>query len=379
MFYPAATDLKRTYFVSSRAEIFAFFIFISILVGILSSCISAVVANDKGDGLPGWYIDVNNVYPRQDYLAARGKGSTEREAKRDAAGELATLFLSKVDYKSTANFRYSESADSNHSSRKVAQTVRVHSNQDIAGIEYSEPFRPKGKGQVFVVAYLEREKIGKLYSERITQRRDKIEELRRRGRNLSPEDSNIKNLLSGFIFYDYSVEQALRNEPLLEQLQIINKSMHNRIFRTIDYNSVRLAEERDKFARGLSFSVNYGGDEELNFLGESIAEEFTKLGFPRRENSNTALTVVLDLKLSDIPSNNRYTNLGWEILIRFTHAQSLEENGAQTALLNFSKAGRESGLSRARALLTLKRLLDKQLKDEFMSQVYTYFAKLAGI
>ncbi len=364
-------NTKRFFFTS------LFILFGSLLL--FSGCLAT--SNNSRTNLangivPAWYLDTNKVYPDRDYLAVRGRGSTEREAKRDAAGELATLFTAQINYDSTTNFRYSESENPNNSYRSVEQTVNIHSAQKIYGIEYSEPFRAEGR--VYIVAYLERQKVGTLYSERIADRRNKITELHSRAQKFNPLDNNTEKLLSAFILYDYSVDLALRNQLLLEQLQIINKSMHERISSSITYSSVKLSEERSEFARGLSFTVNYDGAAELRFLGENIAEQFTKLGFTRKQGNN-ALVVKVSLQLSDIKTNNRYINLAWDLQLSFTQMQNVDGSGFKTSLLDFSKSGRESGISRLRTVTTLKRLLNKDIQTEFMNRVYMYFAKFAGV
>ncbi len=346
-------------------------------LALLLSCVSASSDSSASNGAPSWYTDKDKSYPNRDYLAVSGKGSTEREAKRDAAGELATQFSAKIDYDSTASLHYAESGDNASTARGIDQTVRVRSDQEIAGIEYSQAFR--AGSQVYIVAYLEREKVGKLYSERIAERRDKIAELRRRAAALNPADKNTEDLLAGFILYDYSVDQALRNQILLEQLQIINKAMHDRVDATIDYDSVQLAAERAKFASRLSFDVNYNEKNELAFLGENIASKLTQLGFPRKKNGDSALLVDFELQLADVQTNNRYQNIAWDLQIRFTRMQNVDGSGAQTSLLEFSKSGRESGITRSRALTTLKRLLSEEIENQFMSQLYEHFAKFAGL
>ena len=162
----AENNTKRFFFTS------LFILFGSLLL--FSGCLATSNnsrTNLANDIVPAWYLDTNKVYPDRDYLAVRGRGSTEREAKRDAAGELATLFTAQINYDSTANFRYSELENPNNSYRSVEQTVNIHSAQKIYGIEYSEPFRAEGR--VYIVAYLERQKVGTLYSERIDDRRNK--------------------------------------------------------------------------------------------------------------------------------------------------------------------------------------------------------------
>ncbi|WGK69004.1 LPP20 family lipoprotein [Candidatus Haliotispira prima] len=346
------------------------------LLGCLSGGASAP-GTPSGGGAPAWYTDVNQTYPNQAYLAVRGRGRNERQAKRDAAGELAALFTAKIKFDSTATFRYSESGENSRTSRSVDQSVRIRSDQEISGMEYSEPFR--GGGSVYIVAYLDRKKAGKLYSERIEDRRDEIAELRRRAQKLSAGDSSTKNLLEGFILYDYSVDQALRNRMLLEQLQIINKSMHERIVGKIDYNSVQLAEERNKFAGRLSFAVNYSGDEDLTFLGENIADQMTKLGFSRSRDEATALVLDIELVLTDVETNNRYKNLAWDLQLSFTQNENADGSGPQKTLLEFSRSGRESGVSISRTVTTLKRLLNERIEKEFLSEVFAYFSKFTGI
>ena len=353
---------------------------LSLLLGIflaLLSCLSANGGSGSDRGAPVWYLDTDKVYPSQDYLAVRGKGSTEREAKRDAAGELATLFSAKVNFDAIGSFRYSELDSGSSKAKEFSQTTRVRSDLEISGLEYSKPFR--AGQQVYIVAYLDRKKVGKLYSERIAERRSQIAELRRRARKFNPADNDTKNLLSGFILYDYSLDQALRNQTLLEQLQIINKPMHEGVAHTIDYNSVELAKERSKFASRLSFAMNYNGDEELTFLGENMAQQFTKLGFVRRQSSGNALVVEVGLKLYEIETDNRYVHLNWDLGVKFTFMKNADGSGSQTSLLEFSKSGRESGISRSRAVTTLKRLLDEQIQNRFMSRVYAHFARFAGL
>ena len=349
-------------------------------VWLLAGCLSShSAATNAGNAAPTWYTEMNRVYPNEKYLAVQGMGTTEREARRSAAGELAILFRTKIRLDSQASFHYSEN-DDNAPSRSIDQNVRLSSDQEISGLAYSEPFR--SSRQTYIVAYLDREKVGKLYTERIVESRNQIEQLRLHAQKLSSASQRTQDLLTGFVLYDYSLDLARRNQMLLEQLQIINKPLHERTARQINYNSVQLAAKRSEFASRLSFSLAYEGPEELTFLGESIAEQISRLGFVRRKSSQafgSALTIEIGLGLNTIQTNNRYENLAWELNIRFLQQQNADGSGSQAGLIEFAKSGRESGISHSRAITTLKRLLDKQIQQEFTKEVFAYFAKLAGI
>ena len=353
------------------------FFFLALFPALFWGCVSG--PGTASNGAPAWYIDMGRVYPNEKYLAVQGAGTTEREARRSAAGELATLFRAQIRINSQVSFRYSESAGTAaQPSRSIDQNVRLSSNQEISGLEYSAPFRSRGK--TYIVAYLDREKVGKIYAERIAARRNQIGQLRLRAQRLNPAAQNTADLLTGFVLYDYSLDLALRNQMLLEQLQITNQPMHERAVRQIDYDSVQLAAQRSEFASRLSFTLIYSGSEEMTFLGESVAQPISRLGFVRRPpNSSGALAIEIGLELRPIQTNNRYENLAWDLNIRFLQRQNADGSGPQSGLIEFAKSGRESGISRSRAITTLKRLLDEQIQQEFSKQVFAYFAKLAGI
>lgn len=328
----------------------------------LISCASSQTSAEQGTSVPAWYLNPEAEYPNSAYLTGTGRGRSLAEAKRFAAGELSQLFSAKINFDSQAEFRYSESGAGDGTDRNISQSVNVSSDEEITGLEYSEPYTD-GNGRVNVLAYLDRAKVGKIYSHRIEERSQHIADLAKRGESSSDD-------LTGFILFDYASELARRNQMQLQQLQIISPKMHNAVASSVRYNAVSLADQREAYAGRLGLAVDFSGDSQLSALGGALSQEFSKLGFPIL-TENSKLELKLELSTNEIKVDNPYVNLAWDVQVSLSYQGKI--------ISRFSKSGRESGPSRSRALTTLKRNLDKNLRREFMTQVYEYFASVAGV
>ncbi len=111
---------------------------------------------------PRWMTEgVTVVYPRDQFLAQRGTGSSAEEARNRALQTLAQYINMTVE--ANLSTRMADIAiddgkkQTGKSVTEVVNEITTTSNLDMSGVEYTEPYYSKASKEYYVVAYLDKE------------------------------------------------------------------------------------------------------------------------------------------------------------------------------------------------------------------------------
>lgn len=119
--------------------------------------LAAFSLSAKPAKMPEWVQNYRKIYPDSEYLCQRGSGKTAAEAQTDAAAALARYFKMNVAANLSTAMTSISGAGGISEETKVIDDVRVMSQVDFFGLEYTEPYYFKKEKKWYCVAFINRE------------------------------------------------------------------------------------------------------------------------------------------------------------------------------------------------------------------------------
>ena len=106
---------------------------------------------------PEWFKNWRTLYPETDYIAQRGRGDTEEQAKTDALAQIARYFQTNVNANLTTSLQSVTSGDSVSETTSIQDEVSVMSNVELFGLEYTDSYYFKKEKKWYSLAFIKRE------------------------------------------------------------------------------------------------------------------------------------------------------------------------------------------------------------------------------
>ena len=322
---------------------------------LFSGCSTSGTPVSKGGKTPLWVTDKNAVYPPEKYLAEVGEGDSLKEAKSDAAGNIAAIFRTRIQVDNTIQTRYSEITGDNNAvlsisgSTDIDQSITQTSDESLINLKYGESWTDS-YGRTYVIAYIDRMESGNIYRKRITDNDSRVTAYLKKS-------GSTDNLMARFAFIDAANVISSANKILLEQLEIINLPMARSVL--LSYDPDNIALEKKKAAENIQIKVEVSGDEEGK-ISAVLSDWLVSRGFKADDNGNFFLSGVVNSYPVEL--NNDYENIGWDINVSL-----MDSNGFQIFYL--TGKGRSSGVSKsaaeARTFSDIEKLLKKELNRKF--------------
>lgn len=104
--------------------------------------------------VPDWIVNLEKVFPSEQYIRVIGEGDTEDIAKRNSLTELGAYFSQTVETVTKAHLEMYNGAHGNTSNRSIQKDVRVSSNVNLFAVHYTQSFKPKKSKTYVVCAYI---------------------------------------------------------------------------------------------------------------------------------------------------------------------------------------------------------------------------------
>ena len=118
--------------------------------------------------VPKWFINLEDEFPSNDYIRAKGEGSSVMDAKKDAIAELSSFFAQKVTAK-TYGKDFKSQKDSAYSSiSSINQDITVSSNSELFAVCYTDIYYNKKENKYFVCAYINKTEAFNIISQKIS-------------------------------------------------------------------------------------------------------------------------------------------------------------------------------------------------------------------
>jgi hypothetical protein len=308
---------------------------------------------------PAWYGDLDRAYPDSQYMAAVGSGDKLRDAQADASAALARRFKVEIKVDAKAMQRYSDlvSKDQSYSAteRSAMQTVTSTAAEQFINLSYSDPWTDP-KGQVNVVAFLDREKTAALYKGIISKDAALVRSLKERAAKAGS--------LAAFALLDSAMAVSANSDRMLAQLQLIKAAAAAELSPLVD--SPGLARLRDEAAARLGFRLNLAGDADGK-VGAMVKKALAGFNLSFREDGqlNVEGTVTVEPE-----ANTKYKTLRWSLNLSL-----VDETG--TAIATMLKESRENGISDSAVRGFVVREMEKRIQIDFVATVNQYMARVA--
>ena len=327
------------------------------------SCVSQTgaisTARAVNDPAPQWMNDLDSVYPDSQYIAAVGTGDTRRDAESDASGSVARRFNVDIKADTQAQKRYHEVVSNeksyNESDVSIVDKVSSSANEQLKDLKFSDPY-VDAKGQVNIVAYLDRNSVANLYRTVITKDKSVIDSLRIRADSAS-------SALVGFAILDSAVVISMNSDRLISQLQIISPATAKVLASQVDTQS--LIAKRDAFAQKLGYTISIDGDTDGKVAG-IIRKALGTLKIPYNAKGN--LQVQGTVSMESVEVNPQFKSVRWTLTVGL-----MDETGASIA--NFFKESRENAISDPEARAFAIKSIEKGINKDFLESLNSYLAK----
>ncbi len=320
------------------------------------SCVSSPSAvGSGGESKPEWVDNKHSIYSEAEYMVEVGQGASLKDAKRNGAASLATIFKTSIKVETNIKTRYKElsSGDSTEVSEETTfdQDISQLADQELVNVNYGESWT-NNLGQVFVLAYIDRQATGNIYRDRIGKNSSTVMDFLNR---TSVQSSKIRE----YAFYDAAYVVAQNNQLLLDQLEILNMVFRKTLSIPYDLNEIR--NSRSEAAVNMGFNIQVEGDVDQKVVSV-IKDELTAFGFSI--DPAGTLSVSGDVKLEKVELDNDYKNVRYYLNLNIQNEEgipvvTIEENNRISAV---SESDAEN-----RAYLDMEKIIKKELIGELVS------------
>lgn len=309
-----------------------------------------------GAQVPDWLDNADKRFPRDKYVNAIGRGSTEEAAKQDALSQIGQYFGVEINTASlgTQNFRSLREGDreSSRFDQDIQKKVTVKSSQKLFAVEYSQPFalRPS---EIVVAAGLDRKAATAAWSALYRDTGSRISQLMELARN--PRRS-LSLRLSAWKGAEALVIQGRDQE---EKLRLLEPSTPPP---SLAYDREALLDLREELTAGTRMVLEVQGAESGR-LESLLSSLITKAGFQTGPGGGFQLKTNLVLTTSR--SGYGLSAAQWRL------EAGLQEGTAQIhAVVLQGKTGGSSPEAAAdKALTEALRQLETQFVPELISRM----------
>jgi hypothetical protein len=307
---------------------------------------------------PEWaasFNGVQNVYPRNAYLAQKGEGGTRREAETAGIVELSRYFTNEIR---TSESRRRQSTDQNGASsvslRRDTETL-VKSETNLIAVRFSQAYH-KNKNEWEVVAYIDRGEAWAIY-------RPRIERAAGAFRALYGAAENEKESLKKYFAYKTAAAYAEGDEfdTITLFAQTLNpektESSYGDVYTAIEKLPQKLNAARQSATIYINCPVDLDG-----MIAAAFSKNLSAEGFPVTTNRSAAEAVCdvsVDEGLQKMDTGNFYFPAARAVL-----------SGKTGALWTFNVKTERQGavtpdVAKRRAYTALVQEIQKMFSTEF--------------
>jgi len=328
----------------------------------ISSIPELPVQVTQGGIQPSWVDAPFSAYNRNRYIAAVGHGSSRAEAERQALLELLGIFGQSIRGDSIFHNIYSEAV-----SKGIVTVTQNTFMQDVIitstsldiliGAQIGNIW-DSGRGMVYALAYMDREKTISIYTDLILLNNLSIEQL-------TAMNAAQKNTFDGYARFKLAETIANINAKYATVVSVSGGSTASLNIKSA--NSLNL--DAEEILRNITVVVNVKNDQ-ANRIRDAFAQVLTAESL-RTGGNDPPYTLEVDLDLSEVtyPNNRR-------IYCRYVVSANLIENATGAVLLPFNFSGREGHSTYANAVTTAITEAEKGILEKYPIILSEY---LAGI
>jgi hypothetical protein len=319
------------------------------------------VQASRGDR-PAWVSSPYSVYSRDRYIAAVGSATDRVSAEKRAFAGIAAFFGQSVQSDLAVAAVYSEavsngviSVSENTSVREMIVTAA--SLDTLIGAEIDNVWEDD-RGNIFALAFIEKEKAVAIYTELILINQKNIE-------NLTLLNNEEKYTFNGYARYKLAALLAGMNKEYANIVSLSGGSTASLNLTDAD----DLTFETANIIKNISVGFNVYGDKN-NRIRDAFAKILSAEGL-RTQGSNSPYTLDINIDMSEAI----FPNSGF-FFCRYTISANLIEKNTGSVLLPFNFTDREGHATYEEAEIRAFSAAEKMIAEKYSSAFREYLAAL---
>ncbi len=271
-----------------------FLIFFSILV-LISACGGKKAKNNQSSsaGQSNQASEAELNFPDSQYLTAKGSGSSQPEAKRNAKSEISSIFEAKVssDLSSSAT-QVTDTKKGDSFNKTVKHNVRIQSSVELKGLEIGKTW--KEGSTHFALAVLEKSKARKEWASQIDSIDNKIDAELKAVETAGSKVQKLRPLKKIQTLW-------FQKEGIISRLRVIGSSNPSSANHDIKGIFKKIPEIKSQILFHITVNGEFSDD-----VQEIIAKSLGKSSFKITDNPSEA-DVKIDGKVSNkqVKNNNK--------------------------------------------------------------------------
>ncbi len=306
---------------------------------------------------PAWVDDPKSEYPETVYLSSVGSGSGRQEAQNTAMGNLARIFEANVKSTSEYNERYKELITdqkcSSESATELNKSTTVSADQKLLNMEIG-PSWTDDLGQVYTIAYINRQKTADIYSQKIDENDKRIKYFMDQQLLTKDPKSIYANLSAAAVIGE-------ANQILLDQLAII--SPDDREMTKLSYGCPVIMKSLSDAASLIHFNVNIENDDR-NKITAQFTSLLSDMGFGLNPENAIQINGNVLFEEVDLQASQKF--------IRYTlNVDVKDANGI--SLFTMTDIGREGHINYPEARARAVRTITGKIQNDFKKRLVGYF------
>jgi len=253
------------------------------LAFILFSCSTLPTTPAPWDASPA---AIRQVFPDEDYIAQRGRGTTRELAEADGATAIAKFFNTQISSSLSISEQYLEQNGNVQSSVEMNSETFVQSQMNLIGIRYaSDAYFNNRQKEWVTVAYINRAEAWQIYGPRFKQQ---AESFHRLFEAAEKENDPLKKTLRYIGAQNYARLPDFQNSDSLGQL--LYPARMNTDFGPVRAEIAALTQKIDNSRRNSAVFIDCPIDFE-NLVSNAFSSRFTAFGFPVTHSRTDAAAV----------------------------------------------------------------------------------------
>ena len=312
---------------------------------------------------PDWVDGDSIQYPSSQYLTGIGYGPDRKSAEDKARAEIAKIFFSKIDSRTSSYQEYLQTTSKGKSRTEETFTIdeitKVSTQKVLSGVRISHVYQEKGPRPIsYALAVLDRDQSAAILSDKIQELDQDIKGLLFRAQGEEDTLAKIKSLKQ-------SIQKHVLREAYDAELRIVSRSGTG-ISPPIRFAEIKSGLEsvllRDFFI-GISVTGTRASE-----IQEALVQGLNQQGFSISED--LARANVLVRGSVEIKALERGT-AEWKYVQWRAHFDMVDNRGG-SVFGSVSKTGREGHLSLPQAENRAVRKIRKALTTEITEKMRRY-------
>jgi hypothetical protein len=325
----------------------------------------------RGGQEPPWVNNPYTVYSQDHYFAAVGSARNRNNAEERAVIALAGIFNRSIQSDFHTSTIYSEAVSNGTISVSRNTNVRdviitAVSMDNLIGAEIGYIWED-GRGTVYALAYIEREKAIEIYTELIRINQINID-------NITAMNAAERNTFDGYARYKLAALIAGINSQYSNIILLAGGSTSSLNLSNAAALNQEAANIIKNISVGLNVMLSVSGTDATGDIGNRIQSSFARIltgAGLRTHGNNNPYTLRITFSIRDLVSPESE----FKFCIYELNAE-LIENAAGTGLLQFSASGREGHLTFEGARNRAMNEVEARINEQFPARLKGYLDNL---